>query len=86
MDRTNSEWIRLIKQAVSNGYRVFDGNPNYEVKKYEDSDEFYIVSHCNDWVIGLHGDLERGYGLNGSEFYIHHNRPVMLHDLVQGGV
>jgi hypothetical protein len=84
MDRTNPEWIRIVKQAVRSGYEVYVDTKAYSVKQYQDNpDNFYILCNFNDSVIGLHGDLERGYGLNGEKFYIHTHKPVLLSDLIE---
>tara|TARA_R100000005_G_C4864049_1_gene123932 strand:+ start:312 stop:581 length:270 start_codon:yes stop_codon:yes gene_type:complete len=66
---TNEDYIRIIKQTVRSGHTVYVGTTNYEVIECSAS-QWLIHSKFNDHYIGLHGDLEKGYGLNGREFFI----------------
>ena len=61
----NQDYIRIIKQSVKSGHRVFAGNTNYEVIN-DSVGQWLIHSKFNDHYIGLHGNLEMGYGLNST--------------------
>ncbi len=80
--RINKEYIRIIKQAVKSGHRVFSDTTNYEVIN-DSVGQWLIHSKFNDHYIGLHGNLEKGYGLNGTEFFIKvGGHKVLLSDFV----
>tara|TARA_B100001094_G_scaffold256576_1_gene255828 strand:+ start:3150 stop:3410 length:261 start_codon:yes stop_codon:yes gene_type:complete len=65
----NQDYIRIIKQSVRSGHTVYAGTTNYEVIN-DSIGQWLIHSKFNDHYIGLHGNLEKGYGLNSYRFFI----------------
>jgi len=68
---TKLKTISEIKKAVDSGKTVFCDSEAYQVRRYKNSNEYYIICTSNDYVIGLHGKIgtESETKLNGTKFF-----------------